>query len=117
MVCLEKNWPTLTATVSNMTARLDAINRYQPSTEKKINHLCCVANRVEGELRDMYSGIGCAQEGKFVIRLYRAVLQDVLDIICRQPHCNNLPKHKLQANYPVDRMIPIILDIVLNLDG
>lgn len=114
--CIEKNQREVKSLVANITSRLTAIETHVPDPDRKVNAICCVASAVEGELEQLFLRLKCPSEGKLVVRLYRAVLEDVLELICRQPKCNNIFNgYKIRYRNDFDGLIPIILRIVLSL--
>jgi hypothetical protein len=104
--------------MANVTSRLDTIEMNIVEGDKKINGLCCILNDIEKELKTIL-GVNCSEEGKFILRVYRFVLEDVLDLICRSPKCNNYLKgYKVpKKNEFGSEIIAVLLRIVFSLDN
>jgi len=102
--------------MGSVTARLKAIETQQPVPEKRINALCCMIGDIEREIQSNLAD--CPAEAKMVHRLYRGVIDNTVDIVCRQPKCNNyLKEYKIIKAPDFDGMIAILLRIVFSLDS
>lgn len=100
-----------------MTSRLTIVETDMLEGEKKINGVCCMVFDIEKELKQILSPI-CDYESKWVVRLYRSVLEDVIDLICRNPKCNNFLKgYKIPKKNSFGDIIAILLRIVFSLDN
>lgn len=75
-----------------------------------------MVNEIEKELKGILNP-QCEEEGKWVIRLYRAVLEDVIELLCTHPKCNNFLKgYKIPKGNGFGEMIEILLRITFSLD-
>lgn len=103
--------------MSGVTARLEAVDKQQPSAEKKINSVCCMIRDIEKEIKDTLDPF-CSNEAKFIQRLFRGVVDNAVEIVCRQPKCNDYLKGlKVTKKEDFQGIISIILRIVFSLDN
>lgn len=116
-MCLEKNQDVIHNWMSNVTGRLSAIELQTREGEKKINGVCCMVRDIEVEIRLILDPV-CPTEGGLISRLYRAVLEDVIEIICRRPKCDDfLSGYRITNNPDFGGLISILLRIVFSLDN
>lgn len=81
--CVERNQGELVVLVGGITSRLNAIRTQIADPSRKVTGLCCIVQTSELELKQFLEP-KCPKEGALVVRLYRAVLQDDIELICRQ---------------------------------
>lgn len=113
--CIESHQETVQDWMKNVTGRLNVIELQVPD-EKKINALCCIVRDIETEITTILTPF-CADEAKFVVRLYRTVLEDVLELICRSPKCNGyLSGYKAPKAKSFSGLISTLLRIVFSLE-
>lgn len=116
-MCLEKNQNIIQDWMSNVTGRLSAVELQTQGGDKKVNAVCCMVNDIDFEIKQMLNPL-CPSEGELVSRLYRAILEDVVEIVCRNPKCNNYLKGYKITKYPdFGALISILLRIVFSLDS
>lgn len=114
--CIEKNQDTVHVWMNNVTSRLLAIETQTTDATKMINALCCIVRDIESEIKAILSPL-CYQESQMVVRLYRSVLEDVIELICRNPKCDGyLKPYKVKVTSDFNGMISILLRIVFSLD-
>lgn len=116
MMCIEKRQEIVHNWMANVTGRLNVVETQMPDTTKKISSLCCMVNDIEKEIKDILNP-HCPEEAKLITRLYRGVLDDAIDIICRNPKCNDYLKgYKITTNTDFSGIISVMLRIVFSLD-
>jgi predicted hydrolase (HD superfamily) len=114
-MCLEREQDLIHNWMANVTARLHVVER-DMGKDKKINGLCCMIFDIEKEIKNNLDP-HCSEEAKIIVRIYRAVLEDVLDLVCRNSKCNNFLKgYKIPKTAEYDEIIAILLRIVFSLD-
>lgn len=102
--------------MASVTARLNAVDSQQPAADKRINSICCMVHDIEKEIKNILDPF-CPNEAKFIQRLFRAVVDNAVEIVCRQPKCNDYLKGlKIQKTKDFSGLIKIILRIVFSLD-
>lgn len=115
-MCVEKNQGAVKNWIGNVTARLSAIELQAKQPEKIIAGVCCMVHDIQAEIKTTFEPF-CPAEGALIGRLYRAVLQDVIEIVCNSPKCNNyMREYKVTKNPNSDGIVSIILRMVLSLD-
>lgn len=113
--CVERNQVPMHNLMANITSRLQVIDRDFKSPDAKTNGVCCMISSIESEIKLLYS-TKCPNEGAVIVRMYRAVLEDVLELICRQPRCNDLFKgYKIVKTKQYTGIVETILRIIFTL--
>ena len=98
-------------------ARLNANEMQSKTPEKKINGICCMVGDIEQEIKDILDPF-CPTEARFVQRLFRGMVDNAVDIICRQPKCNDYLKgYNISKGSQFDGLIATILRIVFSMDA
>lgn len=83
--------------------------------DQKTTAVCCMVHDIEKAIRAVLSPI-CPAEANVVVRLYRTVLEDVTDLICRAPKCNDVFKgYTVRRTNDFGGIIAILLRIVFSL--
>lgn len=103
--------------MSNITSHFHVIEKDFKDPDAKTNALCCMVNDLEGNIKRTMVNV-CPEETKLIVRVLRAVLQDALDLICRQPKCTNVFKGYKVVQFNTNKfggMIATILRIVFTL--
>lgn len=86
--CAEKNKFQMRNMIGNITDKLDYINVKINDPSEKITGLCCLVHNIEKDIKNLLSP-RCPNEAATIVRLYRAVLEDVLELLCREAkRCN-----------------------------
>lgn len=117
--CIEKHSSKAQNLIANVNNRLSVIELQMKDLDHKTNAICCVVKDFEQELRALVKSI-CPVEGEMVLRLYKAVLDDVFNLICRNPKCKDvfkgykMPKPSL---YQYGGIVEIVLRIIFSLEG
>lgn len=115
--CIEKHQVATQALIANATSRFDVVELQIKDLDEKTTALCCMVNEVENEIRLMLDK-RCPNETHVVVGLYRAVLEDVIELVCRNPKCKDIFK-----NYTIRKpnkhqgIIAVLLRIVFSLGG
>lgn len=116
--CIEKNQDLVQALIANVTSRLSVIELQMSDLDVKTNAVCCMVHSIEKEIKILLDPI-CKEESATVIKLYRAVLEDVIELICRSPKCNDIFKGykmvKQNPNAEPVGIIAVLLRIVFSL--
>lgn len=113
--CVERNQDLVRAAIKNNTEKLSVIEKQMKDPDVKTNNLCCMVYVIENSIRDIFNQ-KCPGETDTVVNIYRAVLQDVMDLICRQPKCVDIFKgYKIVKQTKRDGIISILLRIVFTL--
>lgn len=113
--CVEKNQDLVQLLVSNATDRLSVIASKIEDPDQKMTGVCCMVNEIENNIRALFSS-KCKEETVTIVNLYRAVLEDVLDLICHNSKCKDvfhgikIPKNKTNPG-----IIYLLLQIVFSL--
>lgn len=101
--------------VLNATNHLLVIENQMKDPDQKTTAVCCMVNDMEAAIKSTLNPV-CPVEASLVTRLYRTVLEDVLDLICVQPKCNNVFKgYTIQKTNDIGGIIAILLRIVFSL--
>lgn len=101
--------------MANITGHLLTIDGQFRNVDSKTNAVCCMVHSIEADIKQLYSA-RCPNEGALIIRMYRAVLEDVIELICRTPKCNDIFKgYKIPKTKQFDGIISILLRIVFSL--
>lgn len=117
VMCIEKHQNLMQDWMSNVTGRLSAIEHQTQQPEKKINGVCCLVKEIEVELKGVLGPV-CPDESAFITRLYRTVLEDVIDLVCRGSRCTDYLKgYKISKNSNFRGLIATLLRIVFSLDN
>lgn len=115
--CLEKSQDTVHNWMLNATGRLHVIETQIFDLNQRIKSLCCVLHDMENEIRAILNPI-CPEEAALIVRLYRTVLEDVLELICHAPKCHDyLKDYKVTKSADFSGIISVLLRIVLSLDA
>lgn len=116
--CIEKNQKLVHTLIANITSRLGVIELQMNDLDVKTNAVCCMVHAIEREIKSLLDPI-CKEESATVIKLYRAVLEDVIELICRSPKCNDVFKGyrvpRPNASTTPVGIIAILLRIVFSL--
>lgn len=84
--------------------------------DQKTMAVCCLVYEVENLIK-----VNLAKhpnELKVVISIYRAILEDVMELVCRAPKCNDIFRgYKFPKTLPGRGLIDIILSIMFSLDA
>lgn len=105
--------------IANITARLKVVELQMPDLDVKTNAVCCMVHEIEKDIKTTLEPV-CKEESQTVVKLYHAALEDVIEIICRSPKCNDIfrgykiPKPVVTSNIGI---IAILLRIVFSLGG
>lgn len=114
-MCVEKYQLDVQNLVLNITGRLLVIETKIIDLDKKTTAICCVVRDIENDIRDIFHP-KCPEENTLVLRLYRAVLEDVIELICRKPTCVDIFKgYKIPKAQDYKSIISILLRIVFSL--
>lgn len=82
----------------------------------KINSVCCMVKEIENEIKLLLNPI-CPNETALIVRLYRGVLEDVIELICRSPKCVDIFRgYKHHRADDFNGIVSILLKIVFSLD-
>ena len=101
--------------IANITSRLDVVEHQITNLDKRMSAICCMVNDIEKDIKNLFNPI-CPNEGEVVRRLYRAVLEDVLELICRSPKCvDTFRGYKIPKAVEGTGIIAVILRIVFSL--
>lgn len=87
--CFEAHKDSVHRVVSNMTSHLEVVERDMKDMDKRVNAVCCLVVDLEKILPAAMHGF-CPEESKIVNRIIKTVLDDALEIVCRNPKCNNV---------------------------
>lgn len=87
--CVQKNNKAVNALFVNATARLDVINRQMTDLDEKTNSLCCVLPEIDRNLHLALSN-KCRAGSEILVRIYKAYIDDIIDLVCRSPKCNGI---------------------------
>lgn len=114
--CIEKNQDVVHKLISNATSHLDLIEKQMTDLDQKTKTVCCMVGDIETAIR-LNLGSVCKSEHEVVVRIYRAVLEDVTELICRRPKCSPtmFRGYKLDTNAHFDAIIPTLLRIIFSL--
>lgn len=105
--------------IANATSRLSVIENQITNLDQKTNAICCMVGEIEGEMKRNLYPI-CPTEAQFIIKMYRSVLEDVTQMICRTPKCTDWTKgYKIPPIKPseFDGIISSLLRIVFSLSN
>lgn len=115
--CIEKHQAATQALIANATSRFNVIELQIKDLDEKTNALCCMVNEVENEIKLMLNK-RCPAETHVVVGLYRAVLEDVLELVCRNPKCKDIFKnYTIRRSNKYQGIIAVLLRIVFSLGG
>lgn len=113
--CIEKYQDSVRDLMSNVMGRLIVIQEKFTDLDQKMSGVCCMVHSIEAEIKDLLQ-TRCPTEGQFVIRLYRGVLDDVIQLICLKPKCNDILKgYKIVKSDKYESIIASLLMIVFSL--
>lgn len=116
-MCIEKHQDVVHNWMNNVTARLSAIELQEKSPDRRINAACCIVRDIEIELKATLDPF-CPAESGLINRLYRIVMEDVIELICSNPKCKDYLKgYTVTKSRGFDGFISIILRIVFSLDA
>lgn len=117
--CFEKNQRSVQKFVSNLTSHLNVVDEKFIDTDKKVNAVCCMSLDLERGLTNTMNQY-CPNDTATICRIIRTVLEDALDIVCRNPKCNNLFKdHRVivkdtnQFGGMIETMLKILLSLAV----
>lgn len=117
--CIENHHSIPFMMIANATSRLSVIQDQMKDPDLKTSALCCMVQDIESEMRRLLNPI-CASEVGTLVKLYRGVLEDAIEIICRNPKCNNVFRgYTIPPIKEADAsgLISYILRIVFSLDS
>lgn len=89
--CVERYQEPMHVMISNIMNRLTMIKDQISDPSKRINALCCMINNSEQDIKQLLHP-KCPSEAATIVRLYRAVLEDVNELICRNAKCDDVFK-------------------------
>lgn len=115
--CIEKHQDAVHALINNATSRLNVVEDQIKDLDEKTNSLCCMVNEIESEIKLMLNK-RCPSETHVVVALYRAVLEDVLELVCRNPKCKDIFKgYSIRRADKNQGIIAVLLRIIFSLGG
>lgn len=101
--------------ISNVTSYLTVVESQMKDLDQKTNAVCCMVHEIEMAISKTLGPI-CPNEAIMVNRLYKAVVEDVVELICRQPKCKDVFKgYNIKKSNDFGGIISILLKIVFSL--
>lgn len=113
--CIEKHQGLVHKLITNATDRLSVVANKMTDLDERMSGVCCMVHEIENNIRVLFVP-KCATETITIIQLYRAVLEDVLDLICRSPKCKDTFKgYTIVKDAQNGGIISILLQIIFSL--
>lgn len=114
-LCIEKEQNAVHNLIANVTSRLSVIENRVNDLNEKTTSICCMIGEIENNIRILLGPL-CPTESLIIIRLYRSVIEDVNELICRSPKCEGLLRgYKIPKTNNISGIISIMLRIVFSL--
>ena len=113
--CLEKYQVDIRRMIATITSRLYLIEQQMIDTVKRTTALCCMTQELEKIFGDFLHP-RCHEEANSLQVLYRGLMAETLDIVCRNPKCKDIFKgYKVKQVTNVGGVISLFLKIVFGL--
>lgn len=113
--CIEKHQSLVHLLITNATDRLSVVANKMTDLDERMSGVCCMVHEIENNIRVLFLP-KCATETITIVQLYRAVLEDVLDLICRSPKCKDTFKgYTIVKDAQNGGIISILLQIIFSL--
>lgn len=113
--CIERNQVLVRNVIANITSKLEVVEKQMQDLDQKTTGVCCMVYEIEANIRASLGPL-CPDEATVFIRMYRTVVEDVVDLICRNPKCKDT--FKGYTAYPTKYrtgIIAILLRILFSL--
>lgn len=115
--CIERNQDSVHAIMNNATSRLNVVEVQVKDLDEKTNGLCCMIDEIENEMKLVLSKV-CPSEANVVVALYRAISEDIVDLVCRKPKCRDIFKgYTIKRADRNQSIIAVLLKIIFSLGG
>lgn len=85
--CIELNLNVPHTLMANTTSRMIVVEKMKDLTQRTTG-VCCAVNELEQEMYRLFRPI-CKDQVPSLLRLYRSIMEDVLQLICPAPKCDN----------------------------
>lgn len=113
--CIDKHQILLQKIIKNSNNKLSVIEDQMLDLDKKTTGVCCMITEVEKDIKNAFVP-KCPEEASYIVTLYRTVLQDVLELICRAPKCNDVFKgYTIPKNVNNGSIIAYLVRIIFSL--
>lgn len=116
--CIEKHPRDPRKVIASIVTRFQVIEAQITDPIKRRNAVCCTITAMENELRTLFDQICPGSEADTMVRLYKSVLEDVVNLICQSPKCvdvfkgYNVPKTLTDKN---GEYIAILVRLIFSL--
>lgn len=115
--CLEKNSGALRGLTANVTDHLYVVADQMKETSKKTTGFCCMLGEVEKQVNQTFGHI-CPEEIKLETELYRGITEEVVELLCNKPKCNDIFNGYTitKRDNPNDGLIKVLMMIFFSLN-
>lgn len=115
MNCVEKNQDSVNTVMHNVTDHMRVITDQIKDLDQKTTTVCCMLGDTEVAITQNL-GPKCPQETKVIVRLYRSILEDVINLMCRAPQCKDLFKgYQVRKSNQYDGVVSMVLHILFSI--
>lgn len=113
--CIEKHQNLVHSLIYNATDRLTVVHKQMQDLDQRMSGVCCMVHEIENNIRVLFLP-KCPTETITIIQLYRAVLEDVLELICRSPKCKDIFRgYTIHKNAKSGGIVSALLAIIFSL--